>query len=323
MTFPQDPTPAPPANRGLLRACVWTLVIVLTAYVGFGSLTLYAWRYEMTSPVTVPSLDIGFGSVDGREIAVVPYGSNAPEGLLGVPAWLVGDTVVGVAALDLDAREELWRTELFSGHPQPQAGVVGVGAELAYVATDDGLVVLDVRTGAVVARPDGIDGLGADYLASRTAYAHDPGARAVITLNARGDVLAIPLDATAARPAGEPAVLRWRDTLNLDDERRPLAAHESADVPEEIPLPSAPGLRVLIDDSLRSATVTVADAGSGRAEHTGRFDDAVRAAVVSATGRVVVLTAKEVDGVLVGALAVADADGVHALPVGDVGFVGW
>ncbi|MBM7810067.1 PA2928 family protein [Saccharothrix algeriensis] len=325
MTDPQQPAPTTPRSRlrstarGLARAALAALAL----YTAMGSLIVGAVRYHALNPVTVPSLDIGFGALDGREVAIVPYGSDAPAGLLGVPAWLVDLHHAEVAAIDLDTREELWRTGISTGRESRQAVVVAVGDRLAYVADHLGLAVLDLRTGDVVARGAGLAGLGGAYLASRTAYAYDADERAVVALTARGEVLAIPLDDIAARPAGESTAARWRDRLNLDDDRRPLAATESEDVPESIALPGRADRDLVVENSTHGSALRVVDRATGRVEHTYNSADGVRNAVVSPRGRVVVLTADEVDGVLLGSLVVVTADGIHGCPVGDVDFIGF
>lgn len=301
----QDPAPA--RRPAVLRVLARIALAAVLGYVAVGSLLVWVGRYAAPLPVSAPSLDIGFGVVDGREVAIVPFVTDAPRGLLGLPEWLASDgRVVLVSAIDLETREEVWRTRLSGGHPPVQASVVAVGSALAYVATDDGMVILDVRDGDIVARDGGIAGLGGHYLASRTAYAAHRSD--VVTLTKRGDVLAIPVDGTRARQADAAATLAWRDRLNLPGDRTPFSG--TAEFPEAFPVPDG---RIRVEDD----TITVAIGARVTATH--HVVDRVRGVVVSPRGRVVALTTSED----IGQLVVATPDGIHAIPVGDCDFVGF
>ncbi|WP_157987763.1 PA2928 family protein [Jiangella endophytica] len=194
-----------------MRRRLLVILALVVAAAGAGVAALAAGGVD--GP-TRPSLDLAVTTVDGRDVAVVAYEHEA-GGAMGRILWAFSrEVTIRVAAIDLGTGEHLWDREISTAYPGIEAGVLAAGDGYAYVTTDDGLVIVDLDDGGVVARDDGIDGLGAAYLASLTAYDYDAATNAVVTLTSGGEVLAVPVGTTTAEPAGADAVTRWRDVLN-------------------------------------------------------------------------------------------------------------
>lgn len=329
---------------------------VLTVLLILGAIPALLLTFIVTLPVlviddhTTPSTDIGVATIEGREVAIVPYELSGPGGLFDAARYIESETTVRITAVDLDTGDELWDTSIWSDYPAlDSAGVVAVGSRYAYLAGDKGLVVVELESGAVVTRDDGIAGLGGAYLAARTAYAFDPVENAIVTLTSAGDVLAIPLDDTAARPARPAVVSRWRDKLNLDDDRKLFSGSESVEtlrsitepdgnlvLPKEfgdrrsgrfVAAPDAPDTPVGVDsgfvvtavDEHQGYTLSVSDRRTFETRGSYRSTASIRQVVRTPTGRVLMLTTTDNIGVLV----VATADGLDAYPIGEKNFLGF
>lgn len=183
------------------------LVIVL---VGGGLATVESTAGPVRSN---PSASVVVGQVDGRSIAVVVYETDTFPHLDLFRTESIGHSVQA-EAIDLDTGQRVWDTMLANPYPSPNAEALALGADYAYVRTDDGLVVLDAVAGNIVSRDAEIRGLGDDYIASLDAYAWDAEAQEIVLLDVHGTVLSIPLDTDLAGPASSAVTARWRDVLN-------------------------------------------------------------------------------------------------------------
>jgi len=154
-----------------------------------------------------------FAAIEGREVVLVPYERHWVRGMF----QLLGQDIfqVRLAAADPATGAVLWDTQL-SDQLIWEASVLVAGERYAYLTTDSGLVVVALADGSVVARGDGVKGLGSAYLAAPTAYAYDQEGRRVLALNATGDVLAVGLDQTAAVPVDMATAAAWATRLSTE-----------------------------------------------------------------------------------------------------------
>ncbi|RIQ29614.1 hypothetical protein DY240_08135 [Jiangella rhizosphaerae] len=297
---------------------------------------------------TTPSLDLAVTTIDGRDVAVVAYQHEA-GGTLGRIRWVFArELTVRVAAVDLATGDHLWDRPISAAYPAVEAGVLAAGGGYAYLTTDDGLVIVDLDDGDVIARGDGVDGLGAAYLASRTASAHDAAADAVVTLTSGGAVLAIPVGGTTARPAAPDVAARWRDVLNVDDDRD-LYGSESGTTSktaltadgaslslntwgtrtdffvldtaaERYGVAAGHGAGFLVLETLDvpQSTLSVVDPATFEPAHTYRLPGSLRQAVDAPGGRVLILTENDDE---TGLLVVATAGGFTEFEVGEPGLL--
>ncbi|SEE60360.1 PA2928 family protein [Jiangella alba] len=324
-----------------MRRRVLIVLALVVAALGAGVAALAA---DGVDGPTRPSLDLAVTTVDGRDVAVVAYRHEA-GGTMGGILWMFSrEVTVRVTAVDLETGDHLWDRQLSAAYPAIEAGVLAAGAGYAYVTTDDGLVILGLDDGDVVARGDGVDGLGAAYLASRTAYAHDAATDAVVTLTSGGEVMAIPVGATTAGPADPGAAARWRDVLNVDDERdlygnQPGTTSKSALAAdgssidlntwatrtdfflldtraERYGVAAGSGFYVLEALEQPHSSLTVVDPETYEPAHTYRLPGTLRQVVNAPGGRVLILTENDED---TGLLVVVTAAGFTEFMVGDPG----
>ena len=187
------------------------LLLVPLLFVGF---MIFGVSYFMSSePEIELQPGIGVAVVDGREVVLAPYERLGTRGMFQLMTKDM--TQVRLAAADPATGEVLWDTQL-SDEMIRTAAVLAAGERYAYVVTDSGLTIVDIRDGSVVAKGDGIEGLGQAFVAEPAAYGYDAQNRRVMSLSANGDVLAIPLDTAAATPADEQTTQAWAGKLSVD-----------------------------------------------------------------------------------------------------------
>ncbi|RKT55792.1 PA2928 family protein [Saccharothrix australiensis] len=155
--------------------------------------------------------DPGVASVDGRDVLLVPYERHGARGMFQLMARDMFQ--VRLAALDAASGDVRWDTQL-SDELVWQASVLASGQRYTYLATDGGLVVLDLADGSTVAEGDGVEGLGDAFVAARWAYRYDPDNRRVVVMNGHGGVLTIALDTAAATPADPRTAATWAGVLS-------------------------------------------------------------------------------------------------------------
>ncbi|GAA0642704.1 hypothetical protein GCM10010174_76730 [Kutzneria viridogrisea] len=158
---------------------------------------------------------IGSATVDGRDLVLVPYERHGPRGMFQL---MTEDMFqVRLAATDPATGKVRWDTQL-SDRLVWEATVLAAGQRYAYLATDSGLAIVDIRDGSIAARGDGVAGLGGSFVAKRSAYGYDARRHRVVAMNADGTILAIPLDTLVAKPTEEDATT-WASTLAPDRAR--------------------------------------------------------------------------------------------------------
>ncbi len=161
---------------------------------------------------------IGFATVSGRDAVLVPYDRHGPRGMFQL---MFQDMFqVRLAARDAGTGDLLWDTQL-SDDLIWEASVLASGDRYAYVATDSGLVVLDLANGAKVAERDGIEGLGQSFIAARWAYRYDATNRRVVAMGGDGQVRLITLDTATASPADPATAAQWAPQLTERTQSRP------------------------------------------------------------------------------------------------------
>jgi outer membrane protein assembly factor BamB len=233
---------------------------------------------------------LAFAEVGGRDVVLVPYQRNGGRGLFQV---IVRDRFqVRLAAADPATGEVLWDTQL-SDQLLWEASVLAAGQRYAYLATDSGLVVVELADGSVVAEGEGVRGLGSAFVAARSAYAYDPEGRRVLAMNAAGAVLAIGLDQAVAAAVDAPTAAVWSGRLSA--EPSPTAPPRATGV-EAVLDPGAPEritLRELPFGIPGSELVRIPPNGwplpvGGTAFHGGRLVIAGGTAAGAATGHVLV-----------------------------------
>lgn len=149
-------------------------------------------------PDTEISSRLAFATVDGRDVVLVPY---QYDGARGMHQLMFQDMFQGrMSAVDLATGEVIWDVEIQEGL-SVEHGVLAVGSRYVYLSSSDGLWIVELDDGEVVAEPDGIDGLGVKYVAELESYRTDPKTGAVLTRDIDGQVLRIELDSLTAVPA--------------------------------------------------------------------------------------------------------------------------
>ena len=120
---------------------------------------------------------------------------------------------VRITAVDLATGRQIWDVKL-SDELIWDVEVIAVGRNNAYVATPDGLMVLALADGEILAEPDVIAGLEGNYVAAYAAYRFDPGANAVVAMDRDGRVHVIALDTLRANPADPRIADAWQGRLS-------------------------------------------------------------------------------------------------------------
>jgi outer membrane protein assembly factor BamB len=203
---PTNPlTPKPKRSRGL---GLTGMMLVL----GLGIAATAIGGEYLTAPdpdITVQS-GIGFAALDGTAIALVPYERSGSGGLIESIEHEMFE--VRLAAVDLATGDTAWDVRL-SDELSGKAAVVAAGEHYAYLATDDGLTILDLADGDVVTEPGDLPGLEGAQAVSGAAYAFDPALGAVVALDVNGGVHTIALDGLEAAPADADTTALWSGLL--------------------------------------------------------------------------------------------------------------
>lgn len=186
----------------------WPRLLIPVAVVAF---MIFGVSYLATpEPDVTLQPGAGFATVSGKEIALQPYQRSGARGMF---QMITQDMFqVRLAATELETGRVLWDVQL-SDELIWQAKVLASGTWNTYVATDGGLVIMDLASGQVLARDHDILGL-ARPVTSRSAYGYDASIRAVVAMDADGGLHAIALDTITAIPE-PPAVARaWNGKLS-------------------------------------------------------------------------------------------------------------
>jgi hypothetical protein len=199
--------PIPKARRRRLP------VLLLMPLVIFG-FAFFGLSYLVSpEPYVEVQAGVGVAAVDGRELVLVPYARHGARGMFQLMARDMFQ--VRLAAADLATGEVVWDVQL-SDELIWEASVLAAGQRYAYLATDSGLVVVDLRSGSEVAAGNSVTGLGDRYIAGRAAYGYDVDSHSVVAMNADGAILTIALDSTTASPADPRTAARWTGVLATD-----------------------------------------------------------------------------------------------------------
>jgi hypothetical protein len=226
---------APPqARRGRIVPFVLSFVIIGGLFFGVS--------YSVMPDAEVRVLPgFAFAGTSERSVLLVPYERHGPRGMFQV--FTQDQFQVRLAAADPASGAVLWDTQL-SDQLIWSASVLAAGERYAYLATDDGLVIVGMADGEVVARGAGVRGLGDAFVAAQAAYAYDPAGGRVLALNADGDVLAIPLDQTTAASVDAPTAAAWSARLTTG----PLPAPVPATTAQEAALAPGSAEKVALQD---------------------------------------------------------------------------
>jgi hypothetical protein len=174
-------------------------------FVGFMLFGVSYWAFPEPDIEVQPG--VGTTKVGSREIVLVPYARHGARGMFQL---IFRDMFqVRMAAADPSTGEVLWDTQL-SDELIWEASVLAAGEQYVYLATDAGLIVLNVRDGSRV------DELAAPLVTARAAYGYDAETRQVMALNTQGAVLAIRLDALNPAPAEPQLAAAWAQKLSAD-----------------------------------------------------------------------------------------------------------
>jgi hypothetical protein len=146
-------------------------------------------------------------SIDEQDVAIVVYADDSRPGI-GEPMFQHR-----AAAIRLSDGETLWDQRLnddLGGEAMALAG----DSTLVYVASDEGLVILDAATGNIRAEGTGVSGIGSDAVLAASAYGYDLETNAVVALTGSGAVLQIPVGTQTATAAVPDIASRWRGALS-------------------------------------------------------------------------------------------------------------
>ncbi|SDE21400.1 PA2928 family protein [Glycomyces harbinensis] len=204
---PEQPlTPATSSFKSPVRGM---LAMLLLSSLGIGAIAILGEHLTAPDPQITLQSGIGFAADDEGELVLVPYERAGSGGLIASASHDMFQ--VRIAAVDLATGEARWDVQL-TDEIGWGAAVVAAGETYAYLATDDGLRVLELDDGSTAAEPGAITGL-AGAAASGAAYAFDPALGAVVALDVNGGVHTIALDTLEAAPAGEDTAATWSGLL--------------------------------------------------------------------------------------------------------------
>lgn len=208
-------TPQNPAipERAAKKRRVFGWIKPLIPILGF-ALLFFGGSYVMTpEPDVEIQSGMAFATVNGADAVLVPYERTGSRGMF---QMMFQDMFqVRITAVDLATGRQIWDVKL-SDELIWDVEVIAVGRNNAYVATPDGLMVLALADGEILAEPDGIAGLEGNYVAAYAAYRFDPGANAVVAMDRDGRVHVIALDTLRANPADPRIADAWQGRLSAE-----------------------------------------------------------------------------------------------------------
>ncbi|GAB2768644.1 PA2928 family protein [Amycolatopsis magusensis] len=189
----------------------------MVAFLGIFALLFFGGSYLVSPEARIHAQPgVAFAELGGRDVVLVPYERQGARGMFQL---LTQDMFqVRLAAVDPASDEVLWDTQL-SDELIWEASVLGAGRDYAYVATDSGLMILDLSDGSVEVQGEDVPGLDGAYLTSRAAYAYDAEGRRILALTSSGAVRAIELDQTKAVAVDDETASAWADRLSADRPR--------------------------------------------------------------------------------------------------------
>lgn len=161
------------------------------------------WLLSAPGVSTIPSPTVAIGMRDGQEVAIVTHEWLGPQGVhqeMFVPSWQHR-----VTAIDIETGAHVWSVMMVEGLSSHTPRVLAAGDEYAYVATVQGLWVLDIDDGSVVAEPGDIEGLDRNDDLDHDAaagFVFDASQPRVITQSSAG-MYVIPIDTLIATKVGD------------------------------------------------------------------------------------------------------------------------
>lgn len=203
---PSHPLTPKRRRRGVLGmvGLMWLPGLVI------GAVAIVAEHQTAPEPDIALRSGIGFAHHDGTDLALVPYDRNGSGGLI---AQFQHDVFeVRIAAVDLATGDTAWDVQL-SDELAWRTAVVAAGEEYAYLASDDGLMILGLADGGVVTEAGEVPGLEGSQAVSGAAYGFDAARGAVVALDVDGGVHTIALDALEAVPADADTAATWSGVL--------------------------------------------------------------------------------------------------------------
>lgn len=209
---PPQYAPAPSLYDTPPRRYRLKLRIPLVFFTGVFALLFFGGSY-LLSPEPDIEVQPGFAftEVDGRGLLLVPYERHGSRGMFQL--MLRDMFQVRLAAVDPASGEVRWDAQL-SDELIWEASVLAAGERYAYLATDSGLMIVDLADGSVAAQGEEVPGLGTGFVAARAAYAHDPDNHRILALTTAGAVKAIELDQTSAAAVDAETASAWGDRLS-------------------------------------------------------------------------------------------------------------
>ncbi|WIY84005.1 hypothetical protein [Propionimicrobium sp. PCR01-08-3] len=214
------------------------------------------------------------------------------------------------------------------------------------MTTERGLMILEAESGRIIARPDEIAGLGADFIAGLDAYALDADDSAIVALTASGRFMSIPLGTTTAGPASSEIEEKWHNLLhgpsgtsqNIFTASPEHLTQDRATLPDgtELDVRDIPGFEdssiVCWPDSRwpvgadagfvileESETLVLWDLTAGRAVDSVQLFSAPQSVGQATDGTVVLIAEQDTDQA---ALVIATPTTIESTVIGDRGWLG-
>lgn len=186
------------------KAPLWQVTGALVV-VSVSTGAMFAMTRWTDRPMVSVGPVVGYATVQDQDAVVVAYGRSG--GTVGPPFGSGDHWQERVAAVSLHSGEMLWDVQLHDKDGW-ERGVLAVSDGLAYVASDEGLSIVEVTDGSVV-----VDTVGDDYVRSFNGYNVDPPLGAVVALTDSGEVEAVPLGTTEIAAVTDDVADAWRTTL--------------------------------------------------------------------------------------------------------------
>lgn len=229
------------------------LLPVLLLPFGIGAAVVGGVLAAQADPTITLQPGLGLAVTPARQVALVPYERDGEVGVFGM---FGGDPwQKRLAAVDLASGDRLWDVKLSDGLVW-QATVLVAGDTHAYLATDDGLMIVDLSDGSLAVEPGEIPGIGGGHIASAAAYGYDSVRQAVVAMDVQGGFHTIPVGELAASPADRQTSAAWTGRLSdgaltLDEEALTAdaaSAGEAGSLTLKPTTDGAPGGTLLLTD---------------------------------------------------------------------------